>query len=112
VFFGSSLEKGHVLVQQTLERTGNVWGKYQHNQQSVDNTVGLVRLATLCWSLLSLVFTEYAVWYWFAWPSLLIIFCSDFMGKNIPKNFWWCPEASYHFQGLRQIGRALLFLWI
>jgi hypothetical protein len=52
------------------------------------------------------------VWYWFAWPSLLIIFCYDFIEKNTPKKFWWCLETSCHFQGLGQIGRALLFLWI
>ena len=51
-------------------------------QQTVDNTVTLVHLATLCWALLTLVLIGNC------W-SLLALTSVE---RNTPRNFWWCSS--------------------
>lgn len=36
-----------------------------------------------------------------------LLFFQDFIDRNSPKNFWWCVAVSYHFHGLRLIGRVM-----
>lgn len=54
-----------------------------------------------------LVFINESVWYWFTFPSWLIIVCCDSIEGNSLKNFLW---HSCHFCRLRPIGRASKFL--
>jgi hypothetical protein len=78
-----------VLLEQTLERTHDVWKEYIYNQTAVEDTLALHRLATLCWSPLG--FAEAglkAVWYWFPLLSSLTFICRDFVERNAPKNYW------------------------
>jgi hypothetical protein len=71
-----------ILLDQTLERTCDVWEGYQFNlTESGQCCVALVCLGTFCWSLLTLFFFDGAV------ALAHLTFFADFIEKNTPKNF-------------------------
>ena len=73
-----------VWLEQTLERTRDVYKGYKYNPTDSGWHCGI---GSSCHSLL--IFANSAVWYYFASPSLLIIVHCDFVERNTPKNFLW-----------------------
>ena len=77
-----------VLLEWTLERT-HVWKGFKYNPTHSSWCCGTDLPLTLllvffglcwCWSYLMML------WLWFVLPSLLIIFCNDFVERKAPKN--------------------------
>jgi hypothetical protein len=68
------------LLDQTLERPMMCGKGINITQETVDNTLALVHLATLCWSLL--VFTDETL------ALFLPCLFNDFIERDAPKNFW------------------------
>ena len=93
-----------VLLDQMLDMCSHdTWEGYKYN--STDNGWSCVVLAhgnTLCWSPLHFAaLFDQVVYYWFTLPSLLITIWQDFVERNAPRNFWWCPSSFLLLLGIQ-----------
>lgn len=50
-----------IMLEQMLERTGDIWMNISLSQQTVNNALALIHLACLPWASLMLVFTDHTL---------------------------------------------------
>jgi len=83
-----------VLLERMLERHTMFGESVSVTQQTVNDTLALVPLTTLCWSWLCSTDTGLGWWHSSIGSPLLsslIFACRDFVERSAPKNFWWYP---------------------